>query len=344
MGKISRRQLIQLAAVTTASAGFGGRVWAADNQINLSYQTGDINVLLMYVAKSKLFEKHGLNVNLMPFAAGPQQLPTLASGDADMAWLGEPPMISSYVNGLPIQLFLIERTDTSHYRIVANQASGIRSLAGLKGKRLGVTIGSTSHFLALLALSQAKLKPSDVVFVNLSPASMPPAYFAGQIDAACTWEPNVSIIEKGGGKTIATAATLGKRYTAGVMVARKQFLDSSPQKVQRFLGAWQEGLLAYQADPKKVMVFEAQRLGISVEEMAALVARQNSHRPTLQAELSPEYLGHVGANVATSQYVAHLQEIADFLVQLKAIPNAPIDWAGLINPKPVADFVAGYKG
>ncbi|RTL49737.1 MAG: aliphatic sulfonates ABC transporter substrate-binding protein [Bradyrhizobiaceae bacterium] len=337
MHSLNRRHLLTLAAGGVAMSQLGRSAKAADNVVNFAYQSGDVNVLLMYVAGKGLFEKYNVDVKLLPFAAGPQQLPALAAGEADLAWMGEFPAITSFANGLPLQIFLVERTDTSHQRLVANPAKGIKGLDDLKGKSIGVTIGATSHFLALLALSKVGLTASDVTLVNLTPANMPPAYLSDRIDAAFTWEPNITQIEKAGGLTIATPSSLG-RYTAGVLVARQEFIQTKSEALQRFLAAWHEGLTAYRQDPLSVMPFEAKRLGVPVEEVVALVKRQNSYRPSFEEELTNKYLGGVG-QADQSKYVEHLKEIAEFLVQINKIKSADVNWAGLINPQPVAAFL-----
>jgi taurine transport system substrate-binding protein len=338
MRKLSRRYALGILGGAVACSTIG-RAKAAADTINLSYQTGDINVLLMYVVGTGLFEKHGLDVKLQPFPAGPQQLPALASGETDIAWLGEFPAVTSYANGLQLQIFMIERTDTSHQRLVANPASGIKSLADLKGKTLGVSIGSTSHFLATLALSKVGLTLNDVQLVNLTPENMPPAYLSNRIDAAFTWEPNISLMEKAGGITLASPATLGQ-YTAGVFVGRKAFLESKADTVQRFLAAWDEGLQVYLKVPRDVMPFEAKRLGMSVDEVEALVRRQNSHRTAFKEVISSKYLGAVG-QTGSSDYAHHLAQIADFLFEQKKISSTSIDWSGLLNAEPITTYLKG---
>src|SRR5689334_14372162 len=144
--------------------------------IKIGYQTGDINVLLMYAINTKLFEKNGLDVHLAQFPAGPAMLPALAASEVDLAWMGEFPAVTGYSNGLPIEILFMERIDATNVRLAANPQAGINGLPDLKGKRIGVAIGSTSHFHTLQALAKANLKASDVTLVNLTPANMPPAY------------------------------------------------------------------------------------------------------------------------------------------------------------------------
>jgi taurine transport system substrate-binding protein len=205
--------------------------------VRIGFQTGDINTLLMYAAQTGQFARNGVEVKLTPFPAGPAMLPALAAGEIDLAWMGEFPAVTGFSNGMPIEILMMERLDFTNVRLVVNPAAGVQSVADLKGKKVAVSVGSTSHNHLLRALSQAGLKQEDVTIVNLSPANMPPAYVAGQVDAALTWEPNVGLMEKAGARPIATTRSLGM-ITGGIWVARQAFTKDNPAAVQGFLKTW----------------------------------------------------------------------------------------------------------
>ena len=175
----------------------------------------------------------------------PAMLPALAAGEVDLAWMGEFPAVTGYS---PTACRSRSCSWSGSTRQMCGSPPipppGIAEPADLKGKRVGVAIGSTSHYHLLRALSQANLKASDLTLVNLTPANMPPAYIAGQIDAAFVWEPNVGVIERAGAKPIATTKSLGM-ITGGVWVTRKAFIDGSPETVAAVpqgVGSGAEGL------------------------------------------------------------------------------------------------------
>ncbi|ACB28084.1 aliphatic sulfonate ABC transporter substrate-binding protein [Methylobacterium radiotolerans] len=307
--------------------------------IRIGFQTGEVNVLLSYAVQSGLFEKEGLAVTLAQFPAGPAMLPALAAGEVDLAWMGEFPAVTGYANGLPIEILFMERIDATNVRLVANPAAGIASLPDLKGKRIGVAIGSTSHYHLLRALAQAGLKAEDVRLVNLAPANMPPAYAAGQIDAAFVWEPNVGAMERMGAKPIASTKSLGM-ITGGVWVARKAFVTGSGPAVQRFLKAWDRAQKDYADDPAAVRAAEAKRIGMGGPDFDALVAGQSVAHPSFRQTLTADFLGAPGQEM-DSRLMKHLHGIAAFLVAEKRIQAPPADWSGLFDTKPIQTYLAG---
>lgn len=343
-----RRIAMTRLALWLALAGallFGGLTAPARAQgperlpIRIGFQSGEVNVLLSHAVAAGLFERAGLAVTLAQFPAGPAMLPALAAGEVDLAWMGEFPAVTGYANGLPIEILFMERIDATNVRLVGNPAVGIAAPADLKGKRVGVAVGSTSHYHLLRALAQAGLRADEVRLVNLTPANMPPAYAAGQIDAAFVWEPNVGALERQGARPIASTRSLGM-ITGGVWVARKPFVAGSPETLQRFLKAWDAAQAAYAADPAGVRAAEARRIGMSGADFDALVAGQSVAHPSFRQTLTADFLGAPGQE-ETSRLMRHLHGIAAFLVAEKRIQAPPADWSGLIDTRPIQTYLAG---
>lgn len=326
--------LALLVAVATSSH-------AQTQPLRVGFQTGDINTLLMYAAQTGQFAKNGVEVKLTPFPAGPAMLPALAAGEIDLAWMGEFPAVTGYSNGMPIEILMMERLDFTNVRLVVNPAAGIKTVADLKGKKVAVSVGSTSHNHLLRALSQAGLKQEDVTIVNLSPANMPPAYVAGQVDAALTWEPNVGLMEKAGARPIATTSSLGM-ITGGIWVARKAFVKDNPATVQGFLKTWRAAQKTYAANPADVRQHEAKRVGQTAQEFDALIARQTASHPSFEQLLTADFMGPPGKEL-DSRLMKHLQGIGAFLVAEKRISAAPADWAPIFNTRPIQEFLRAEK-
>lgn len=71
--------------------------------------------------------------------------------------------------------------------------STVTTPAGLKGKRIGFTKGSTAEVMALSALQSAGLTRADVTSVTLAAGDGVAALGSGSIDALFTWDPYFSM-------------------------------------------------------------------------------------------------------------------------------------------------------
>lgn len=310
--------------------------------LRLGYQPGDINTQTMYAEASKLWDKAGLKVQLIAFPAGPAMLPAFAAGELDLGWMGEFPIVTGYANGMSIEMILVDRINTTNVRVVVNPKSGINSLGDLKGKKIAVSIGSTSHQQVNLALKKGGLTQQDVTLVNLAPGNMPAAYEAGQVDAVVTWEPNISAIERAGGKAIATTGSLGD-ITGVFLGARPEFVKEHPAEVEKFLAVWEETMKAAAAKPDDVRQYEAKRLGLTVPDFSAMLQRMGAVYPSYEDQLTQPYFGQPG-QLATSRMLSHLKDIGDFLISEKRINALPADWSKIIDTQPLQTYLASKKG
>jgi NitT/TauT family transport system substrate-binding protein len=67
---------------------------------------------------------------------------------------------------------------------------GVKSLADLKGKKIGVEVGFVDHLLLLNALKANKMTEKDVKIVNVKTDDTPNALKSGTVDAIAAWQPN----------------------------------------------------------------------------------------------------------------------------------------------------------
>lgn len=335
------RLIFRLMTACLLSLLFAASASAAPVKIRFGYQPGDINTQTIYAQAQKMFEKAGLDVDFIAFPAGPAMLPAFAAGELDLGWMGEFPIVTGYANGMSIEMILIDRINLTNVRVVVNPKSGIKTLSDLRGKRIGVSIGSTSHQQANLALKRGGLTQQDVTFVNLAPGNMPAAYEAGQVDAVVTWEPNISAVEKAGGVAIATTKSLGD-ITGIFLGARPEFTQQHPEEVRKVLAVWEQTLKDATAKPDDVRQYEAKRLNLTVPEFGAMMDRMGAVYPSYQEQLTKSYLGEPG-HTDTSVVLNHLKDIGDFLMSEKRIKALPADWSKIINTKPLQTYLASKK-
>ncbi len=304
-------------------------------KVRVGFQTGDINNITMVAAKEGYFEKVGLDVELAPYSSGGAMVPALAAGEVDITWFFPFPSLTAFATGIDIEVVLLDHAPLTAERLIAADSSP--DVASLKGKTIGVTIGTSGHHSLLAAIDQAGLSQNDVNLVNLKPSEMAAAYSAGKIDAAWTWEPSAGKLNELGGKDIATAKSIGA-YAVALWAVRKEFAEANPEVMTKFMEAWDMAQKDYLADPKSGQKWEAERLNLTPEEFGAMVGRQGSTVVLMEDQLSDDWLGTPGQPQATDLYKAY-EQYGTFLVEQGRLDSVPEDLAPLINSSYVAEYL-----
>ncbi|MBT7990254.1 MAG: ABC transporter substrate-binding protein [Anaerolineae bacterium] len=109
-------------------------------------------------------------------------------------------------------------------------------MEALRGKRIGIEKGTSTHGGLLSALSARNIPESAMTFIDLNPGTMPEALMAGSIDAFAASEPTPSIAEIKGGRALMTFGKLGNQYPI-LLVVHKPFLDNRRNDLRQFLRA-----------------------------------------------------------------------------------------------------------
>lgn len=304
-------------------------------KVRVGYQTGDINNITMVAYNEGYFEQVGLDVELSPYSSGGAMVPALAAGEVDITWFFPFPSLTAYATGIDIEVVLLDHAPLTAERLIAGESAP--DVAGLKGKTIGVTIGTSGHHSLLAALDQAGIAQDEVTLVNLKPSEMAAAFSAKQIDAAWTWEPAAGKLNELGGKDIATAKSIGA-YAVALWAARTEFAEDNPEVMLKFMEAWDMAQQDYLADPAAGQKWEAERLNLTPEEFGAMVGRQGSTVVKMEDQISDEWLGTPGAPQSTNLYKAY-EEYGTFLVDQGRLDSVPDDLAPLINSSYVADYL-----
>ena len=108
----------------------------------------------------------------------------------------------------------------------------IKSLAELKGKKIGVEVGFLSHLLLINALASVGLTDRDVELVNVPTDQTPQTLKAGEVSAIVAWQPNSgqALKEVPGAKPVFTSANV-----PGLIF---DLLYVSPKSLKERRGEW----------------------------------------------------------------------------------------------------------
>lgn len=132
--------------------------------LNVSYASVTGSRIPLWVAKDAgLFEKYGLNVNLVVIAAGNAAIGAMASGDVEILGAPGSTTMVSRAKGLPFAI--IGTFGPAAWKLAAHPS--IASAQDLRGKTVGISRpGTTIEFATKRALQKLGYTPGkDVTFL-----------------------------------------------------------------------------------------------------------------------------------------------------------------------------------
>ena len=142
----------------------------------------------------------------------------------------------------------------------------IADVAGLRGKRVGVEIGTLTHFVLLRAIERANVKVEEITLVNFAMDGALEALEKGDLDAASLWEPFLSKAEKSGARRVFSSAEIPGEIL-DVLAVPGDVLAARPRDIERVLRGWDGALGVIAAEPEATMPKMAERMGMSVPEL-----------------------------------------------------------------------------
>jgi NitT/TauT family transport system substrate-binding protein len=237
--------LIGLAALLVVVMSAGGVTAQEPTALNLGYSAW-VGYGPWFIAQDQgYFTEHNLNVTLTDVENPSDRFAALASGHLDGLMTTEDTM-SQYCNAeTPFKAFLGLDTSSGGDGIVAN---GITDVAGLKGKTIGVRLGSVSQFFLEYVLQQNGMTDADVTLVDMGQGDVPAALAANRIDAGVTWEPNLSkATDNGANRVIDSTATPG--LIVDIMLLNQSVIDAHPEVPDALVQSWYESIEYLKANP-----------------------------------------------------------------------------------------------
>ncbi len=218
----------------------------------LTIAVGGKNLLyflpLTIAERKGYFKDEGLDVTIVDFAGGSLALASLLNGSADVVSGGLMHTVTMQLKGHHLRAFALQgRTPQIVLGFNPRTMRHYRSVADLKGRRIGVTApGSSTHSLVNFVLARAGLRPGDVHIVGVGAGNGAVAAMrANEIDAMSNLEPVVTLLLRSGDMKIITdtripaesARVFGGPMPAACLYAPQPFIDRNPHTTQALANA-----------------------------------------------------------------------------------------------------------
>lgn len=202
----------------------------------------------------ELAPKYNLVIEERMFAKGLDILPATIAGEIDIAASALDAAVAGRASGVPI--YVVAGFAKGGARIVARPDLNIRSVADLKGKRVGVARGGAQELLLYAELSKHNLtwsdQPGKDVQIFFMPfADLNQALMQKNIDAMSQSEPQSSqAINKGYGVEVLKPYDTPLGEPVRVLVMTEKMYNERRDVAQRVLKLFVEATRAFQKDPK----------------------------------------------------------------------------------------------
>ncbi|KRQ99453.1 sulfonate ABC transporter substrate-binding protein [Bradyrhizobium valentinum] len=299
-----RREFLGL-SVGGAIAALSSRAQAQASikEIRIGYQkTGVLVIARQQAVLEKRFVGKQIGIKWIEFTSGPPLLEAMSTGSVDLGAVGDTPPIFAqaananivYIAGSPI---------TNGQGILVPANSSIRTIADLKGKRVGFTKGSSAHNVVIATLEKAGLTYEDITPVYLTPPDAGPAFANGSVEAWAVWDPYFAIGEKRqNGRILINAHEVAK--TNSFYLANRDFANSHVRETREVIDGLAEAARWAEANRAEVASALATVTGVPLEVQAVAANRASF------------LIGPVTGEIVTTQ-----QAVADRFHKLGLIPK-----------------------
>lgn len=222
------------------------------------------------------FEKDNIEVNIKRFLNGPAINEAFAAGAIDVGPVGEQPALTGVVNSKSLKIIAIAERAKGTQGLITSANSGITEGSQLKGKKIGVGIGTSSQRLLNVALNSFGFTEKDVQLINIPVAAdARNSLLAGNVDAIWASEPNISQWIKADNVKILKD---NSDFPALVVYeARTEYLKEHSDIVERYLKVLDKAYKWELEHPDETAAILAKASGLDEKGLLALLPVVDQH-------------------------------------------------------------------
>lgn len=216
----------------------------------------------------------GVKVTWHEFTSGLPLLEALNLGNIDVsADVADTVPVFAQAAGANLTFVAQESPSPSAQAIVVRADSPIKTVADLKGKKIGFAKAAGVHYLLIAALEKAGLAFKDIEPAYLTPADGRAAFERGAIDAWVVWDPFLAAVQKQSAVRVLAdgrdLASYQRYYLAGTPYAQAR-----PDVLRVFFSELQKAGVWVKQSPKDAAALLAPVWGLD----AGVIELANSRR------------------------------------------------------------------
>ena len=203
-----------------------------------------------------IFQKNGLDVNLIFIPGGPTAAAAMLAGEVQAAAMAGPAVVTSNLGGTDL-VMIAGMVNTFAFQIIT--VKNITASQQLKGKRIGVNrFGTAPDIAARFALQKMGISPNEVTILQLGEQSTRLlAMKAGQLDAAVVLPPITTMAQREGMNVLMDMSELGAEFQITGLASSQSFISKNRPSAMKLMRAFVEGIHFYKTRKKDSMTIIA---------------------------------------------------------------------------------------
>jgi ABC-type nitrate/sulfonate/bicarbonate transport system substrate-binding protein len=221
--------------------------------IRIAYGSGWDGLPAIVAIERGFFDQENIVASGMATTTAEALANSLTAGSTDFAEVPQRFFIALAASNLPIKAVTVGFSGTQ-LELVAKAGSGVKSLADLKGKTIGIASSTESLGIFMRLLNAAKMAPADVKIELLPPATVETAFDQGKADGIFeSMYYTLPLVQAKKADVVMKPEDIVKAIgviDAMPLITTNALIEKEPGLVGRVVRAWIKALIYIQQDPK----------------------------------------------------------------------------------------------
>ena len=221
---------------------------------------------LIHIASARgFFRDRGLGVTLLPQSYGKAAVADLLRGQADLAVAADVPVVIEVLKGAPLSIVASVANASNELAVLGRIDRGIRTPGDLRGRRVGVTLGTSGEYFLWAFLVRNRIAPQSLQLIDLPPSQLIDSLRHDVVDAIAAWQPVRHEAELGFGDLIVSLHAPDAYAQNYVLVGKQDYVSAHQQELRHAVRALLDAEAFVDANPESAKKTLAGLLKLSPE-------------------------------------------------------------------------------
>lgn len=158
-------------------------------KVTIGVGSGGLSLPFIIAREKGFFQEEGLDATVRAYPSGKKAMEAMFAGEVDTATLTEMPIVFASLTRDDFAVFATFAYSYDNSKVIGRIDMGVSKPSDLKGKKIGFTAGTSSHFFVQVYLTEHQIDTIAVELVDCPPTDLPGALKEGRVDAIATFAP-----------------------------------------------------------------------------------------------------------------------------------------------------------